>query len=190
MTEAKKVEFALRSEERIVFHATTHAFPEFSEHAIGGGKDNNSALGFHFADDPTEALDYGGLNKRILVVGAVTENPTLEFNDYYRFFGYDENGNSIVSKAQFADHRQRLLAEGYDAIEYQDSEQTICVVLDPSKLRILAQITEEEALALDAAIAALPDPTDDAERLRLVNALIRRREVEADDATAPSSPNP
>lgn len=172
---AQEIEtLALRPEERIVFHGTNGTFQAFDEAFIGTGPDRNSELGFHFADMPLEAEDYrrGG---RLLVVGAITENPIVE-PDYYSFFGYDEAGNDVAGKGHFSARRKQMLAQGHDAIEYEDGEQTICVVLKPDAIRILAELSADEAVRLHQAISDLADANDEA-RLEALKDVLRARNL-------------
>lgn len=174
MTDIDLDAIALRDDERIVFHGTGKAFEAFDEAFLGVGGDRNSELGFHFADMPSEASDYRRGDGRLLAVGAVTVNPFVE-TDYHAFFGYDEAGNDVAGKGHFASMRGRLLEEGYDAVEYEDGEQTICVVMKASALRVLAELTEAEAEAVEAAIRALPDAQDDAARLEILRRTVAAR---------------
>lgn len=180
MTEPDVDHIALEPDERIVFHGTQSFFGAFDEKFLGKGGDRNSELGFHFADMPSEASEYRR-DGRVLAVGAITVNPFVE-TDYYSFFGYNENGDDIAGKGHFAARRLQLLQEGYDAVEYEDGEQTICVVLKSSAVRILAELSEAEVEVVNEAIRALPDSHDDAARLAIVRDVVLARKL------APASP--
>ena len=173
MSNADLESIILKPDERIVFHGTQAFFGAFDESYLGRGGDRNSELGFHFADTPSEASEYRR-DGSVLAVGAVTENPFVE-PDYYAFFGYDQNGEDIAGKGHFAVKRLQLLKEGYDAVEYEDSEQTICVVLKSSAIRILAELSEAEAEAVHEAIRSLPDMHDDAARLAILKEVVLAR---------------
>lgn len=163
----------LRPDERIVFHGTQAFFGAFDESYLGRGGDRNSELGFHFADMPSEASEYRR-DGRVIAVGAVTINPFVE-PDYYAFFGYDQNGEDIVGKGYFAAKRLQLLKEGCDAVEYEDGEQTICVVLKSSAIRILTELSEAEAATVHEAIRSLPDMHDDGARLTILKDVVLAR---------------
>ena len=165
---------ALGEHDRIVFHGTSDAFDAFDLGRCGRGGDANSHLGVHLAEEAREAAEYAeaaaarrGGEAQVLVVRAVAANPFAGF-DYHAFFGYGHDGGSVIGPEEFARRRLELIAQGYDSVDYQDGEQTICVSLDPTLLGIVAVLTPAEAAEVGERIEALPDPDDDRARLGIV----------------------
>jgi len=171
----------LEPENRCVFHGTAREFISFDPAFLGTGGDCNSALGFHFTDNPYDAAEYAdthagreGGEARVLVVRAATVNPTADL-DYYAFFGYDDNGDQVRDHEGFAALRRELLAKGHDGVVYADNEQDIFVVLDPAKIEVVASLTVDEAERLGEKLNALPDREDDEARFRMVDEILSER---------------
>ncbi|ACS43669.1 hypothetical protein [Methylorubrum extorquens] len=165
---------ALGEHDRIVFHGTSDAFDAFDLGRCGRGGDANSHLGVHLAEEARVAAEYAeaaaarrGGEAQVLLVRAVTASPFAGF-DYYAFFGYGHDGGSVIGPEEFARRRLELIAQGYDSVDYQDGEQTICVSLDPTLLDIVAVLTPAEAAEVGERIEALPDLEDDRARLGIV----------------------
>lgn len=70
-----------------------------------------------------------------------------------QFFGIDEHGCPAREQADFTAVRQRLLAEGYDCVVTDSSlgeHSGIWCVLDPSRLRIIGEMTPDQAVEADS----------------------------------------
>ena len=175
--------FTLTDDQRVVFHGTNVAFGRFDlTHAVPEGNDANGALGIHTAEFPAEAIDYAetmtsrrGGQPRILVLKAITRNPKIFGHE--EFFGVDEDGNDVMDAAGFAALRKQLLAEGVDSIEFEDPPEVICVVLDPANVEIVAALTPEAAADVHNRMVKLENQTDDAARLRIVEAVMQKHDI-------------
>ena len=161
---------------RVMFHGTCRRFEAFTEDSIGKGGDDNSALGVHFAEFPDAAGEYaeagagrGEGNAEILVVLVPARN-ALEVRDYYTFFGFTEEGDPdpAFGHAGFARWRQELLAQGHDAVDFEDGEGCITVALNPPDLQIVGRMDVDEAIALREAMDELDDAFDPAARIALL----------------------
>lgn len=184
---------------KILFHGTSHRFAAFSEDFIGVGGDANSALGVHLAEWPESAAEYAESSQDrdrraqsacVLVVEAEVSNSFQGF-DYYEFFGLDDQGNQVASRQAFAQIRQDLLDEGFDTIEYEDGEQQIVVILEPSNTNIIARLTVDEAYRLSEILSAGDEPFDDDFRRQSLDRILndrekrRTRELHSEEAPSP-----
>ena len=165
---------------RVLFHGTCREFKTFGEDSIGQGGDDNSALGVHFAEFPQHAADYakGGAMRsegdpQILIV-LVPAHAPIEERDYYRFFGFDAEGNpdQAFGKPGFARWRQELLEQGHDVVDYEDGEGPITVALDPSTLQIVGSMTIDEAHALGERLDLEDDQFCPARRIAVIREAI------------------
>lgn len=172
-------------ENRCVFHGTAKRFDVFDEAKLGTGLDANSTLGFFFSDCPLDAAEYAtthaerdGGEARVLVVRTLTENP-LQDMSYYDFFGFPDGEGEDKDQQHFIELRKKLIADGFDSIDYHDGEQDIFVVLESKRIETVAVLTTQEAFELNAQIGLLADGNDDAARFRIVDELLAARKPQA-----------
>lgn len=166
----------LNANERIVFHTTSAYFDAFDEAYIGTGADNNSALGFFFSDNPENINLYTDTDRRVLVSAVHVEKPYGDLS-YFELFGYDKNGREVTSKADFAAMRDNLLVNGYDSIEYEDSEEAMLIALSASSIRPLAWLSIEQAADLANQISILPDTEDDTARMACLVSVLQKQHI-------------
>lgn len=166
--------FVLNANERIVFHTTSAHFDVFDEAYLGTGVDNNSALGFFFSDNPENINLYIDTDRHVLVSAVHVEKPYGNLS-YYELFGYDKNGGTVTSKADFAAMRDNLLINGYDSIEYEDSEEAMLIALSASSIRPLAWLSIEQAADLANQISILPDTDDDTARMACLVSVMQKQ---------------
>lgn len=166
---------------RVMFHGTCRRFDAFTEESIGKGGDDNSSLGVHLAEFPDTAAEYAdaghlrGEGEATVLVVLVPARHAFEVRHYETFFGFNEEGNPDpnVGHAGFARWRQQLLAQGHDAVDYEDGEGCITVALDPASLQIVGRMDVKDAFALREAMDELGDVFDPQARIGLLQALNR-----------------
>lgn len=167
---------------RVLFHGCGTSIDCFTTDRLGQGAEDNSALGVHLAEFPGIAAAFAETaaahregEGMVLIVLAPASTPYViqSFDD---FFGLDENGDPVLGKEGFAELRTRLVAQGYDMVDYEDGEMgAICVSLLPEGLRVIGAMSIEQAYEFDDTLQQLEDPFDTNIRLSLLEDMIKTK---------------
>ncbi|WP_455233043.1 GNAT family N-acetyltransferase [Geopseudomonas aromaticivorans] len=147
------------SELRTLYHGTSATFGRFSlDFAVRPDMHGNGALGVWLGVDKTLAARFGD---RCLVVEAGFERVypmpidelALLARDFGRLAGdMPDDEAAVAERAYYRAHRERLLAQGFDAIDVVEvsGETHMMIALDPEKLsiqgRLLYHVTPEANL--------------------------------------------
>ncbi|NTF18179.1 hypothetical protein G6L37_07150 [Agrobacterium rubi] len=146
-----------------LYHGTARAFTEFTADYTMRGSEPNSALGIHLTECPVNAAEYArkaasdlhGSSPRVLIaevdVGkiAVVDSAADYLGRDPEVFDPDTNR----TRSEFVERRLELQAMGFDAVatsETELSEVDSCwAVFDPARIRIIGEMSVEEADDLD-----------------------------------------
>lgn len=164
-----------------LYHGTSHDFEAFAL-SVNPDGEMNSALGIHLTEKPELAAMYaersgkddGAGRSRVLIVEADVGRVAL-VDDQCSFYGRDIDGELDLglTRWDFAAARERLMAEGFCALATDIADDDLTgawVVLDPSRLRIVGELSVDEAMDMEE-----PDSPDVRyERIELFEGLIDR----------------
>src|SRR5690606_22899516 len=137
----------------IGFHGSAQRISAFREDLVGSGADVNSSLGVFSSQLAAVAAEYArtsqesgeGLEPIVHVLSIPTVKKYI-MPDNCGFFGLEDD---MCTHEDFANFRQELLSLGYDSLEIETGEDIILVALVPEKIRVIAQITPDQAEELD-----------------------------------------
>jgi hypothetical protein len=141
-----------------LYHGTAHDFSAFDESSVGRGGEGNAALGVHLTEDSSDAAEYaqsgvgdeGAGQGRVLVVEVDLESVVV-ISSPEDFFGQVDD-DMFLGADHFAAIRQRLLVDGREAVVGANGTTAgIWVVLDPTRIRIVGQMTVDEAYDAESA---------------------------------------
>lgn len=137
----------------IGFHGSAKKISAFEERFVGIGADVNSALGLYSsqlagigAEYARDAYSAGEGDEATVHVLAIPSVKTYIMTDISVFFGHAED---MSTHADFAAFREKLRGNGYDSVQIETGDDVIFVSLAPERVKVLAQLTPEQAEDLD-----------------------------------------
>lgn len=140
----------------IGFHGSAQDISKFDDHKVGAGADLNSSLGLFLSYLPEKALEYAQSACEFYREGGVPfvyavcfpAKGVFEFRDREEFYGIDEHGSPSRACDDFSNLRRELSRDGFDCAEFEDGEDSMAVVLKPSKAIIIAVLDENACESL------------------------------------------
>jgi hypothetical protein len=139
---------------------TTHyevgLITKFDDHRVGGGADINSSLGLFLSYRPEKALEYAESASEINGEGefpyvyavCFPAKCVYEMSDREEFYGVDPQGNPVNNSDDFSKLRRELVTQGFDCAGFEDGEDSMAVVMRPSKAIIIAVLDDQSCYAL------------------------------------------
>jgi hypothetical protein len=175
------IEHRVKDDWRILFHGTSQDIEAFSEHAVGQGGDDNSALGVHLTDHAHHAAEYAQMGDGegvVLIVMTPGKSP-FTVSDHDLFFGLGEDGSPDPNfgRAGFSEWRQELLSQGHDVVDYEDGNGPITVALDPAKLLVVGRLSVDKAIELGEMMDVLEDSFSTSVRVDFLRSIMPTQPV-------------
>jgi hypothetical protein len=146
----------------MLYHGTATMFSTFSEASIGIGSDANSALGVHFSECPIHAastivdrLGHAIPGSFVLIARVWIDRALISQSGDEFLIGpswTDPTTPVEVRRRQFAAARQRLLADGFDAVctdGCYDGDAGSWCILNPRRIAIIGRIPADNVLDVE-----------------------------------------
>lgn len=146
-----------------LYHGTAHEFEAFDGRFALRGSEPNSALGIHLSEYPGTAAGYAdlaardthGSRPRVLVLDVEIARAAV-LSSAEQFLGRRLDAPfeaQEVTREEFVAARHRLEAEGFHAVVVDSPVEGLCgtwTVFDPACIRIIAEMSVEEAEDMDS----------------------------------------
>lgn len=139
---------------RVMFFSTDTPFDRITDDVIGAGPSDSSALGVLLTEMPARTVVDGRKYVQAVLVPAYHVVGIDEFDQFKAFICTP----GISERDAFAQARKEFLSEGVDLIDCTpDGEGDLSYALYPTYLRVLATLTQDQALAFHDEVNALDD---------------------------------